>query len=441
MGVAERPQAGERGDRERRGRRGQTGAPGVADGGAAAVCGGVRAINDLIVGASAPRAARETARGRRAALLCGANNQSSPVMCQVRHEVHRQAAVRSVPSLRAASARARRRARRRRPAREPVARDVRARGGSRARAAVHRARAVAPPREVVVVGISRDSARALGQTTELDTWPRDLHAQLVDRLTAAGASAIAFDLMFHEPRDGPGDALFAASIERAGNVLLLEETRERGRAARRQRRRLARDAHAAAAGAEGGRARLGAVHPADGAGARRAVVDVRSRHATTRRRCRSLALQAHLLPYYEEFVRLLERARPGSTREWPQTRAAVQEQRNLELTMGAIRRAFQSDAALRAAARRELERGELPAATARALEVLLDLYAGASSRYPEFLWAGARDPDGAVRPRARRVRRDRPRRQGRARRAVRAAAAASSRTTFIRCSRRTPAST
>ena len=27
-----------------------------------------------------------------------------------------------------------------------------------------------------------------------------------------------------------------------------------------------------------------------------------------------LALQAHLLPYYEEFVRLLERARPGATR-------------------------------------------------------------------------------------------------------------------------------
>ena len=54
---------------------------------------------------------------------------------------------------------------------------------------------------------------------------------------AGGASAVAFDLMFHERRPGPGDELFAAAIERAGNVVLLEETRERGGAARRQRRR------------------------------------------------------------------------------------------------------------------------------------------------------------------------------------------------------------
>ena len=47
---------------------------------------------------------------------------------------------------------------------------------------------VAPPADVVVIGISRESARALGQTTELDTWPRELHAQLVERLTAAGVT-------------------------------------------------------------------------------------------------------------------------------------------------------------------------------------------------------------------------------------------------------------
>src|SRR5688500_2986479 len=83
---------------------------------------------------------------------------------------------------------------------------------------------VEPPAEVVVVGISRDAARALGETEELDTWSRGLHAELVDRLTAAGVTAIAFDLMFAESRDGPGDGLFAAAIQRAGNVLLLEET-------------------------------------------------------------------------------------------------------------------------------------------------------------------------------------------------------------------------
>ena len=113
--------------------------------------------------------------------------------------------------------------------------------------------AVAPPADVVVIGISRESAQALGQTSELDTWPRELHAQLVERLTAAGVTVIAFDLMFHEPREGPGDALLAASIERAGSVLLLEETGDSDVAlARRRIDGLARTANAAARVFEGG---------------------------------------------------------------------------------------------------------------------------------------------------------------------------------------------
>jgi adenylate cyclase len=80
------------------------------------------------------------------------------------------------------------------------------------------------PSEVVVVGVSRDAARAVGQTTELDTWPRSLHAELLERLTASGAGTVAFDLTFHERRSGDGDELFAAAIERAGNVVLLEWT-------------------------------------------------------------------------------------------------------------------------------------------------------------------------------------------------------------------------
>ena len=97
-----------------------------------------------------------------------------------------------------------------------------------------------------------------------------------------------------------------------------------------------------------------------------------------------LALQAHLLPYYEEFVRLLERARPGTTRAWPQTRAAVEAQGNLELLMGVIRGTLQSDSALRAAAVAELAQRRPADATDLALRVLLDLYAGSNSRYLNF---------------------------------------------------------
>ena len=73
-----------------------------------------------------------------------------------------------------------------------------------------------PPAEVAVVGVSRDAARAIGQTTELDTWSRDLHGRLVDRLTGGGASAVVFDLTFHERRPGIGDDVMIRWVPPAG---------------------------------------------------------------------------------------------------------------------------------------------------------------------------------------------------------------------------------
>jgi adenylate cyclase len=70
---------------------------------------------------------------------------------------------------------------------------------------------------VVVVGIDRKSIKAEGLTP----WPRALQAQLVDRLSADGAAVIAFDITFSTERDG--DPQLAASIARAGNVVLGEE--------------------------------------------------------------------------------------------------------------------------------------------------------------------------------------------------------------------------
>ena len=243
---------------------------------------------------------------------------------------------------------------------------------------------VEPPADVIVVGISREAARALGETEELDTWSRALHAELVDKLTAAGATAIAFDLMFAESRDGPGDARFAESIEGAGNVLLLEETIESvvvplgGESTGRREVRVPPLPELQAGS-------LGTAHfilP---------KVPVRVGQFWAFDRVMDempslpvLAAQAHLLPYYEDFVALLERARPGATSRWPATRAASLEQRELERTVGTMRRTIQGDAALRSAARAELDRGGYSAATTAALEVLLDLYAGANSRHVNF---------------------------------------------------------
>jgi adenylate cyclase len=45
---------------------------------------------------------------------------------------------------------------------------------------------------------------------------------MVERLTAVGAAAIGFDVVFEEPRDAAGDRRFAQALAAAGNVVLLQ---------------------------------------------------------------------------------------------------------------------------------------------------------------------------------------------------------------------------
>jgi adenylate cyclase len=75
---------------------------------------------------------------------------------------------------------------------------------------------------VVVVTIDQESSARFGLPNNPRKWPRDLHGRLVDRLKQAGASVIAFDVMFQEPRDPAGDKVFASALRRAGNVVLFE---------------------------------------------------------------------------------------------------------------------------------------------------------------------------------------------------------------------------
>jgi adenylate cyclase len=68
---------------------------------------------------------------------------------------------------------------------------------------------------IVVVAIDYESLQRLGRWP----WPRALHAQFVHDLTTAGASVLAFDVLFLDP-DPADDAGFAHEIQRAGNVVL-----------------------------------------------------------------------------------------------------------------------------------------------------------------------------------------------------------------------------
>ncbi|WP_273209186.1 CHASE2 domain-containing protein [Marinobacter subterrani] len=67
---------------------------------------------------------------------------------------------------------------------------------------------------VVLVTIDEPSLNRLGRWP----WPRSLHAELIDKLTRAGARTIVFDVLFAEP-SADDDAL-AAQMRNHGNVIL-----------------------------------------------------------------------------------------------------------------------------------------------------------------------------------------------------------------------------
>lgn len=71
--------------------------------------------------------------------------------------------------------------------------------------------------EVVVAGIDNPTLRALrGSHPRL---PRQVHAALIDRLTAMGARLIGFDVTFDQPGDPVEDAILLESVKRSGRVI------------------------------------------------------------------------------------------------------------------------------------------------------------------------------------------------------------------------------
>jgi adenylate cyclase len=83
-----------------------------------------------------------------------------------------------------------------------------------------RPRTYDPATPVRVIAIDDESLRRLGQWP----WPRATLAQLIEKLTAAGAATIVLDVLFAEPERAqadtePGDKLLAEAIGR-GNLVL-----------------------------------------------------------------------------------------------------------------------------------------------------------------------------------------------------------------------------
>lgn len=70
--------------------------------------------------------------------------------------------------------------------------------------------------EIVVVKIDDDALRQYGSWP----WSRRVHAQLIDRLTAAGVQGVFFDIAFPYRTDAASDAALADSLRKSGKVTL-----------------------------------------------------------------------------------------------------------------------------------------------------------------------------------------------------------------------------
>ncbi len=73
--------------------------------------------------------------------------------------------------------------------------------------------------EAVIVYLDEKSHLDLGQPQNAP-WNRAIHAQMIDRLTAAGARAIVMDIVFSDANADAADQKLAEAIKRSGRVIL-----------------------------------------------------------------------------------------------------------------------------------------------------------------------------------------------------------------------------
>ncbi len=241
-----------------------------------------------------------------------------------------------------------------------------------------------PPPDVVVIGIDKRSSDALGLVNDPRKWPRSLHAELVDRLTAAGAAGIVFDMFFEEPRPGSEDAAFAAAVRRAGNVILC--------------RRLQTDRTRTTDGMDLYTEKM--VSPVasleDAAFAlapfpmpKMPLAVIRSwafkASAGDAPTLPVVAFQLFSLDRYDDLIRLMREAGAALPPDLPADRARMLQERSLVQAIQSIRSIFDTAPGLAEKVSAALER-EFPGdgAKARTLRSLVAMYAGDTRRYLNF---------------------------------------------------------
>ncbi len=77
------------------------------------------------------------------------------------------------------------------------------------------------PESVILVSINKATSQHHNLVNEPKHGSRDLYANLIDKLSAAGAAVIVFDVFFHEAKGESQDIRLAEAMRQAGNVLIF----------------------------------------------------------------------------------------------------------------------------------------------------------------------------------------------------------------------------
>ena len=158
-----------------------------------------------------------------------------------------------------------------------------------------------------------ESAERLGLPEKISDWPRNVHARLIERLAAAGASVIVFDVHVQPAaRARAGSGSRAGDRRRRPGGAVRVPARGLPPAAGRQRARLAgllaaKQRRPPLPELVGGGRRYRAVSPAARAPTGSASSSPSPRVSASARPCRSVALQRHALPALADWTRAAAR--------------------------------------------------------------------------------------------------------------------------------------
>jgi adenylate cyclase len=254
-----------------------------------------------------------------------------------------------------------------------------------------------PPADTVVVSLDRESAELRQLPEKISDWPRDVHARLIERLAAAGASAIAFDVRFNERREPKHDRALAQAIAAAGRVVLFEQLHEDFRllpggdgavagllAAKQWRPPLPELVAAAVATAP---------FPLPRTTDRVSRFWAFTAGLDERPTLPVVALQHHAMPVLADWTRLLRAAGvPVGQGDLVLEPEHLARPGALPAAMRALRLAFGADPGLGTRLRADLARARLDQDARRLLAALIDLYDGPDSRYLNFYGPAGRVP-------------------------------------------------